>query len=107
MGIECGSGVIGELPEALAADDFVLMLKRTFDVECVQCNQLLRRPIKTVAICGGAGSFLLPEQLHREPTPLSQVRCTIMSISAMSRKYRLPSLATIRANSILTKYLNQ
>ena len=63
MGIECGSGVIGELPEALAADDFVLMLKRTFDVECVQCNQLLRRPIKTVAICGGAGSFLLPEAI--------------------------------------------
>ena len=58
-GIECGSGVIGELPEALAADDFVLMLKRTFDVECVECNQLLRRPIKTVALCGGAGSFLL------------------------------------------------
>ena len=60
-GIECGSGVIGELPEKLAADDFVLMLKRTFDVECVECNQLLRRPIKTVAVCGGAGSFLLSE----------------------------------------------
>ena len=58
-GIECGSGVIGDLPEPLAADDFVLMLKRTFDVECVQCNQLLRRPIKRVAVCGGAGSFLL------------------------------------------------
>lgn len=62
-GIQCGSGVIGELPEALAADDFVIMLKRTFDVECVQCNQLLRRPIKKVALCGGAGSFLLPDAI--------------------------------------------
>ncbi len=59
--IECGSGVVGELPQPLAADDFILMLKKRFDVECVQCNQLLRRPISRVAVCGGAGSFLLPE----------------------------------------------
>lgn len=62
-GIECGSGVIGTLSEPLAADDFIVMLKRAFDVECVQCNQLLRRPIKTVALCGGAGSFLLNDAI--------------------------------------------
>ena len=62
-GIEGGSGVIGQLPEQIAADDFVIMLKRTFDVECVQCNQLLRRPIKSVAVCGGAGSFLLHDAI--------------------------------------------
>lgn len=62
-GITCGSGVMGELPGAMAADDFIMMLKREFDVECVQCNQLLRRSIRTVAICGGAGSFLLPEAI--------------------------------------------
>lgn len=62
-GIECGSGVIGELPEPLAADDFVIILKRKFDVECVECNQLLRRSIKSVAVCGGAGSFLLNDAI--------------------------------------------
>lgn len=62
-GIECGSGVIGTLAEPLAADDFVIMLKRTFDVECVQCNQLLRRQIKTVALCGGAGAFMLGQAM--------------------------------------------
>ena len=62
-GIECGSGVIGELPEPMAADDFVVMLKKAFDVESLQCNQLLRRPIQSVAICGGAGSFLLPDAI--------------------------------------------
>jgi len=62
-GIECGSGVIGELHEPLAADDFIIMLKRSFDVECVECNQLLRRPIKKVAVCGGAGSFLLDDAI--------------------------------------------
>ncbi len=59
-GVKGGEGVIGELAEPVAADDLVLMLRKRFAVECVQCNQLLRRPIKTVALCGGAGSFLLP-----------------------------------------------
>ena len=62
-GIKCGSGTVGEFSEPVAADDFIIMLKKLFDVECVQCNQLLRRPIKKVAICGGAGSFLLPEAI--------------------------------------------
>ena len=62
-GTECGSGVIGEWGEPVAADDFVLMLKRTFGVECVQCNQLLRRGIRRVAICGGAGAFLINEAI--------------------------------------------
>ena len=62
-GMEAGSGVIGELPESQAADDFVLMVKKAFGVECAMCNELLRRPIKKVAICGGAGDFLLDEAL--------------------------------------------
>ena len=60
-GVECGSGVMGEFEEPVAADDFIIMLKKTFGVECVQANQLLRRPIRTVAMCGGSGSFFLDE----------------------------------------------
>ena len=60
-GIEAGSGVIGLLPETLAADDFVLRVKHVFGVECAMCNELLRRPVRRVAICGGAGDFLLDE----------------------------------------------
>lgn len=58
-GVKGGEGVIGEVAEDLAADDLVLMLKERFGVEFVQCNQLLRRPIRKVALCGGAGAFLL------------------------------------------------
>ena len=58
-GIEAGSGVIGRLTTAMASDDFVLAVKKAFDVECAMCNELLRRPVSTVAICGGAGDFLL------------------------------------------------
>ena len=58
-GVKGGEGVIGEADGELAADDFVRMLKERFHVDCVQCNQLLQRPIRKVALCGGAGSFLL------------------------------------------------
>ena len=62
-GIEAGSGVVGVLAEPLAADDFVKAVKKAFDVECALCNQLLRRPIQKVAICGGAGDVLLDAAL--------------------------------------------
>ena len=62
-GVESGSGVIGELPEAQASDDFVLAVKKAFDVECAMCNELLRRPVRKVALCGGAGDFLLDDAL--------------------------------------------
>ena len=60
-GVKGGEGVMGEVSEAAgwAADVLVLLLREKFGAECVQCNQLLRRPIRRVALCGGAGSFLL------------------------------------------------
>lgn len=58
--VEGGEGVVGEFTTPMAADDFLLMLKKTFEVECVMANELLRRPIRKVAVCGGAGDFLLP-----------------------------------------------
>ena len=61
-----GEGVIGRFAEPMAADDFLLLVKQRFDVECVMANELLRRPIATVALCGGAGDFLLDEALHAE-----------------------------------------
>lgn len=63
-GVDGASGVIGITKEPLAADDFVLELKDTFNVECVECNQLLRRPINKIAICGGAGAFLLDDAIN-------------------------------------------
>ena len=61
--IEGGSGVVGLLPSPMAASDFVALVKRTFGVECAMCNELLRRPVCKVAICGGGGDFLLPQAI--------------------------------------------
>ena len=60
---ECGSGVIGRLPQPMASDDFVLYVKKQMEAESAACNELLHRPIQRIAICGGAGDFLLPDAI--------------------------------------------
>ena len=60
-----GSGVVGELHQPMAARAFVELVKNQFGVQCAQCNELLQRPITKVAICGGAGDFLLPDAVRQ------------------------------------------
>ena len=60
-GVTCGSGIIGQLAEPLAAEAFVAKVKQAFGVACAMTNQLLERPVSRVALCGGAGDFLLDE----------------------------------------------
>ena len=62
-GIEAGSGVVGLLPQEMTAEAFVELVKNRFRCDCVMCNELLRRPISKVAVCGGAGDFLLDNAL--------------------------------------------
>jgi len=63
-GIEAGSGIFGELIHPLSAQAFIAQVKRTFGVACAHCNELLERPISKVAVCGGAGDFLLDEAIQ-------------------------------------------
>lgn len=55
-----GSGMVGILPEEMPASDFLRMVKDVFSCGVIRHTDLLDRPIRTVAFCGGAGSFLLP-----------------------------------------------
>ena len=55
--------VLAELPEPLEARAFVALVKERFNVKCAMCNELLQRPIRKVAICGGAGDFMLDEAI--------------------------------------------
>ena len=62
-GIEAGSGVVGCLPSQMDSRAFIELVKKQFGVQCAQCNALLERPISKVAICGGAGDFLLSDAI--------------------------------------------
>jgi len=54
-----GSGIIGELPTPVSEIDFLNNVKEGFDLKVIRHTPLLNKPIKKVAICGGAGSFLV------------------------------------------------
>jgi dinuclear metal center YbgI/SA1388 family protein len=55
--------VVAELPEPLESRAFVELVKERFGVKCAHCNELLKRPVKKVAICGGAGDFMLNDAI--------------------------------------------
>jgi dinuclear metal center YbgI/SA1388 family protein len=58
-----GAGMIGELDTPLGETDFLQMLKTTFGCKVIRHTPLLNKPVKTVAWCGGSGSFLLPKAI--------------------------------------------
>ncbi|MBL7744463.1 MAG: Nif3-like dinuclear metal center hexameric protein [Chitinophagaceae bacterium] len=58
-----GSGILGELPEAMKETDFLGRLKEVFGLRMVRHTRLLKRLIKKIALCGGAGSFLISKAL--------------------------------------------
>jgi len=60
---EFGSGLVGQLPRALAEKDFLELVKKIFMTGTVRHTKLTGKPIDKVAVCGGAGSFLISNAL--------------------------------------------
>lgn len=54
-----GAGMIGELEQSMPAMDFLKMLKEKMKTNCIRYTNIGSKEIKRVAVCGGAGSFLL------------------------------------------------
>lgn len=55
---QTGSGMIGELQNALDESAFLEQLKKIFKVSVIRHTAFTGKPIRKVALCGGAGSFL-------------------------------------------------
>jgi dinuclear metal center YbgI/SA1388 family protein len=58
-----GSGLVGELPQAMPEAAFLKHLKQAFDLPLIRHTALRGKPVKKVALCGGAGSFLVSKAL--------------------------------------------
>ncbi len=61
---EIGSGMIGELEKEMDEKDFLQLLKLTMKTGVIRHTKLLRKKVKRVGVCGGAGSFLLNDAMH-------------------------------------------
>lgn len=56
-----GSGMIGNLPSSLSKSDFLATVKDAFHCGGIRYADSSHTSIQKVAICGGAGSFLIQE----------------------------------------------
>ncbi len=56
---QIGSGVIGEFKEPLDEAVFFQFVKKAFNLTIIRHTPFLEKPVKKVALCGGAGSFLI------------------------------------------------
>ena len=63
-GEDAGSGLVGELPRPEKDADFLARVKRSFGVQCLRHSALDGREIRRVALCGGAGAFLLGDAVR-------------------------------------------
>jgi len=56
---DIGSGIVGDFKEPLLEEDLLSQLKTGFGLSVIRHTGLLHKKITKIAICGGAGSFLI------------------------------------------------
>lgn len=59
-----GSGLVGELSNAMDSGDFLKHVKSAMKTACIRYTAPPAKPIQRVAVCGGSGSFLLGEAIR-------------------------------------------
>lgn len=60
---EVGSGMIGQLPEPISGMEFLEHLKQSMGLQVLKHTAVLDKKVSKVAICGGAGIFLLGQAI--------------------------------------------
>ena len=60
---QTGSGMKGILEQPISPTAFLQLLKKQFKTGCIRHTDFKDKPIKSVAVCGGSGSFLINKAL--------------------------------------------
>ena len=63
---EIGAGAIGMLENAVEEKAFLDGLKQLLGLKVIKHTQFLKKPIQTVALCGGSGRFLLDDAIEQK-----------------------------------------
>jgi hypothetical protein len=61
---EVGSGVVGTLSEPMETMAFLQLVKKAFKTGCVRHTLPTKSLVQQVAVCGGAGSLLVPKAIQ-------------------------------------------
>lgn len=60
---QIGSGMVGDLPAEMELKSFLEKVKKIFGAGIVRYTSLVRDKVTRVAVCGGSGSFLIPDAI--------------------------------------------
>ena len=63
---ESGAGMIGTLKTPMTETAFLNKVKKTMKAGSLRHTALLNKKVSKVAVCGGSGSFLLPEAIRQK-----------------------------------------
>jgi dinuclear metal center YbgI/SA1388 family protein len=63
---EVGAGMIGSLAEPMDEVEFLDYLKNKMNLKALKHTALTNKPVKRIAVCGGAGIFLLQDAKRAE-----------------------------------------
>ena len=61
-----GAGIVGELETAMDESVFLQFVKDRFNAKGIRHTPFLGKPVKKVAVCGGAGSFLVKKAIQQK-----------------------------------------
>lgn len=59
-----GAGLVGMLKEPMQVETFFSSLKERMELQLIRHTSVCKEKIQKVAVCGGAGSFLLPAAMQ-------------------------------------------
>src|SRR5690606_4656067 len=59
-----GSGLVGRLETPLSESDFLGLLKKQLGAQVIRHTALRGRSVADIAVCGGAGGFLLSQAIR-------------------------------------------
>ncbi|MFI5220310.1 MAG: Nif3-like dinuclear metal center hexameric protein, partial [Bacteroidia bacterium] len=62
---KAGSGMIGYLENEMEEKDFLAHIKSTMKTSSIRHTRLTGKKVNKVAVCGGAGSFLLNDAINK------------------------------------------
>ncbi len=60
---QVGMGMVGTLEKPVSEEAFLIQLKKTFNCGVIKHTSLLGKEVSKIAVCGGSGSFLLPNAI--------------------------------------------
>jgi dinuclear metal center YbgI/SA1388 family protein len=61
-----GAGIIGDLVEEIEFEKLLEIVKNQFKTSVIRYNDSRKKIIKKIAVCGGAGKFLLKSAIHQK-----------------------------------------